>query len=68
MTTQGEATDPIPQAELVHAIQIATDEVFTTMLNLTVTTGEVFVEKEDPAPDVGCRVVDRAGRDMGGLG
>jgi len=53
MTTQGEPTQPIPEAELVHAIQQATDEVFTTMLNLTLTPGDMFVEKADPAPTSG---------------
>jgi len=50
MTTQ---TDPIPPAELVRAIHTATEEVFTTMLNLTVTAGEMFVEKEEAAPTSG---------------
>jgi chemotaxis protein CheX len=44
---------PISQSELVDAIRTATHEVFSMMLNLELTPGEVFVEKEEPAPASG---------------
>lgn len=53
MTTDLEAVQPIAQDELAQAIRSATDEVFATMLNLTVTAGEVFVEKEEAVPTSG---------------
>ena len=53
MTTNTEAAQTISQDELVDAIRSATDEVFTTMLNLSVTAGEVFVEKEEAVPSSG---------------
>jgi chemotaxis protein CheX len=53
MTTQSETTPGIAQEELVEAIRAATNDVFTTMLNLTVTPGEVFVEKEEAVPSSG---------------
>jgi chemotaxis protein CheX len=53
MTTTTEAVQPISQEELVQAIRSATNEVFTTMLNLTLAAGEVFVEKEEPVPSSG---------------
>jgi chemotaxis protein CheX len=53
MTTDPVAPQSISQAELVEAIQAATNEVFTTMLNLSVAPGEVFVEKEEPVPSSG---------------
>jgi len=53
MTTNTGAAQPISQEELVHAIQSATSEVFTTMLNLDVAPGEVFVEKEEAVPSSG---------------
>jgi chemotaxis protein CheX len=53
MTTNSEATPPISQEELVQAIRSATDEVFTTMLNLAVTPGDVFEEKEEAVPSSG---------------
>jgi len=43
----------ITQAELVEAIRSATTEVFSTMLNLELAPGEVFVEKEEAAPASG---------------
>jgi chemotaxis protein CheX len=49
-------TEPVQlltQEELVNAIRMATEEVFTTMLNLSVSAGEVFVEKEEPVPSSG---------------
>jgi len=53
MTTNPEAVQPISQEEMVQAIQAATAEVFTTMLNLSVMPGEVFVEKEEAVPNSG---------------
>lgn len=53
MTTELETVQPIAQEELAQAIRLATDEVFTTMLNLTVTPGDVFVEKEEAVPTSG---------------
>lgn len=53
MTTDTEAQEPISQDELVQAIRGATDEVFTTMLNLMLTPGEVFTEKEEAVPNSG---------------
>jgi|HubBroStandDraft_1064217.scaffolds.fasta_scaffold120551_2 chemotaxis protein CheX len=43
----------ITQPELVQAIRISTEEVFTTMMNLQLEAGEVFVEKEEPTPASG---------------
>ncbi|HTW65261.1 MAG TPA: chemotaxis protein CheX [Bryobacteraceae bacterium] len=53
MTTEPEATQAIAQEDLVHAICVATEDVFTTMLNLSVTPGSVFVEKEEAVPSSG---------------
>jgi chemotaxis protein CheX len=53
MTTDTGALAPLSQAEEVQAIRTATDEVFTTMLNLNVQPGETFVEKEEPVPSSG---------------
>jgi len=53
MTTEADALQPIAQEDLVHAIRTATEDVFTTMLNMTVTPGEVFVEKEEAVPSSG---------------
>jgi CheY-specific phosphatase CheX len=53
MTTNTEAVQTISQEELVHAIRTATEEVFTTMLTLNITAGEVFVEKEEAVPSSG---------------
>src|ERR1700738_3195441 len=49
MTAEQEVT-PIAQSELVEAIRTATHEVFSMMLNLELTPGEVFVEKQEAAP------------------
>jgi chemotaxis protein CheX len=43
----------ISQDELVQAIRSATEEVFSTMLNLSATAGEVLVEKEETVPSSG---------------
>lgn len=53
MTTNADTGQSIAQEDLVQAIRSATEEVFTTMLNLTVTPGEVFVEKEEAVPSSG---------------
>jgi chemotaxis protein CheX len=53
MTDNAEPQQNISQDELVEAIRAATGEVFTTMLNLSVTPGEVFVEKEEAVPSSG---------------
>jgi chemotaxis protein CheX len=43
----------IAQSDLVEAIRAATHEVFSMMLNLELTAGEVFVEKEEAEPASG---------------
>ena len=53
METNIEAAQTISQDELVQAIRSATDEVFSTMLNLRVIPGEVFEEKEESVPSSG---------------
>jgi chemotaxis protein CheX len=53
MSTNAEAVQSISQDELVQAIRSATNEVFSTMLNLSVTAGDVFVEKEEAVPSSG---------------
>jgi chemotaxis protein CheX len=53
MTTNTEPGQSMSQEELVEAIRAATEEVFTTMLNLTVTAGEMFVEKQEAVPSSG---------------
>jgi chemotaxis protein CheX len=53
MSTEADATQTIAQEDLVHAIRTATEDVFTTMLNLSVTPGDVFVEKEEAVPSSG---------------
>jgi chemotaxis protein CheX len=46
MNAETNVVEPIVQSELVEAIRTATHEVFSTMLNLELTPGDVFVEKE----------------------
>src|ERR1700722_11169028 len=53
MTTNARAVPTISQEELVQAIGSASEELFTTMLNVAVTPGEVFVEKEEAIPSSG---------------
>lgn len=53
MTTDVEAPKTITQDELAAAIRSATDDVFITMLNLTVQPGDVFLEKEEAVPTSG---------------
>lgn len=53
MTSQSNEPEPMSQAELVATIESATQEVFSTMLNLKITAGQVFVEKEEKTPTSG---------------
>lgn len=53
MATETEAPQSISQNELAEAIRGATREVFSTMLNLSVEAGDVFVEKEEATPSSG---------------
>jgi len=53
MTSNTEAAQTITPEYLAQAIRSATDAVCTTMLNLTATPGEVFVEKEEAVPSSG---------------
>ncbi len=46
MNRETDVVEPIAQSELVEAIRTATQEVFSTMLNLELKPGEVFVDKE----------------------
>jgi len=53
MTPEIKIADGITQPELVAAIESATHEVFSTMLNLPLVAGAVFVEKEEKTPTSG---------------
>jgi chemotaxis protein CheX len=53
MSTNAEPAQALSQDELVDAIKGATNDVFTTMLALEITSGEVFVEKEEAVPSSG---------------
>src|SRR5271165_1692422 len=53
MTPEIKVADGITQPELVAAIEGATNEVFSTMLNLPLVAGGVFVEKEEKTPTSG---------------
>jgi|SRR5580704_13267266 chemotaxis protein CheX len=53
MTPQIDVKDGISQPELVTAIEGATNEVFSTMLNLPLVAGSVFLEKEEKTPASG---------------
>src|SRR5579864_3481529 len=53
MTPQINEPAAITQPELVAAIEAATNEVFSTMLNLKLVAGSVFVEKEEATPTSG---------------
>jgi len=69
MTTNTEAAQTLSQDELVEAIRGATDEVFTTMLNLTVAAGAEFVEKEEAVPCSGVvSLIGLAGAWVGSAG
>jgi chemotaxis protein CheX len=49
----GRDMTPLPQAELALAIRLSTEEVFSTMLGLNLTVGEVFTAKEGLEPASG---------------
>ena len=53
MTNPTEINDELTQLELVEAIRAATQEVFSTMLGVEATVGDVFVEKEEAVPTSG---------------
>jgi chemotaxis protein CheX len=53
MTPELNLADSISQSELVAAIEGATNEVFSTMLNINLVVGGVFVEKEEKTPTSG---------------
>ena len=53
MIPQTNANDVMTQVELVTAIEGATQEVFSTMLNLKLVAGSVFVEKQEATPASG---------------
>lgn len=53
MTAEIHPTEPIAASELVEAIRNATHDVFSTMLNLELKPGEVFLEKEEAVPASG---------------
>jgi chemotaxis protein CheX len=53
MNRETSTLELIAQSELVEAIRNATDEVFSTMLNLELRPGDVFVEKEQVGPASG---------------
>jgi chemotaxis protein CheX len=53
MAAQSNLAEAITQPELVAAIKSATHEVFSTMLNMEVMPGDVFVEKEEATPTSG---------------
>ena len=53
MSTEKEAAVTITSADLSDAIKHATDEVFSTMLNLKLLPGHEYVEKEEKVPASG---------------
>jgi chemotaxis protein CheX len=53
MTTSTNLTEGLTRSELAEAIRVSTHEVFSTMLNLELMPGEVFVEKEEAVPASG---------------
>jgi chemotaxis protein CheX len=53
MTNQRQIDEGLTQLELAEAIRVSTAEVFSTMLGLELTVGEVFVEKEEAVPASG---------------
>jgi chemotaxis protein CheX len=53
MTPQINEKETITQDELVEAVKNATHEVFSTMLNLELVAGGVFVEKQEKTPTSG---------------
>jgi chemotaxis protein CheX len=53
MMNQTPIAEGLTQPELAEAIRVSTAEVFSTMLGLELTAGEVFVEKEEAVPASG---------------
>jgi chemotaxis protein CheX len=53
MTTKMGRAKRLTESELAEAIKASAHEVFTTMLNLELAAGEVFVEKEEAVPASG---------------
>jgi chemotaxis protein CheX len=53
MMNQRQIGEGLTQLELAEAIRVSTAEVFSTMLGLELTAGEVFVEKEEAVPASG---------------
>ncbi len=53
MTAVADLVEQITQDELVEAIRSATHDVFSTMLDLQLAPGEVFLEKDKSVPSSG---------------
>src|SRR5271154_2925289 len=53
MSTEQQVELPVTSADLCEAIKTATDEVFSTMLSLSLKVGQVYVEKEEKVPSSG---------------
>ncbi len=50
MANQKQITEGLTQSDLAEAIRAATEQVFSTMLGLELTSGDVFVEQQDAVP------------------
>ena len=53
MSNQKQINQGLTRLELAEAIRVSTEEVFSTMLGLELSVGEVFVEKEEAVPSSG---------------
>ena len=53
MSSEQDLPRAVSPVELVEAIKAATEEVFSTMLNLALKPGDVYVEKQEAAPGSG---------------
>jgi chemotaxis protein CheX len=53
MSTEQDSAPKITSADLSDAIKAATHDVFSTMLSAELKPGEVFLEKQEPAPASG---------------
>jgi len=53
MADETQIIEGMTRAELAMAIRLSTEEVFSTMLGLNLTSGDVFVEKEEAVPTSG---------------
>jgi len=53
MANQKQIAEGLTQSDLAEAIRTATEQVFSTMLGLELTSGDVFVEKQDAVPASG---------------